>query len=76
MDADNFFKFSSSMPSPKINNLFDKSKLLNASINISNPSIGLKVPIYPKTSSFLIFFEVIILSKSTAFLTTVIFLFF
>ena len=36
-------------------------------INKSNPSIGLKVPIYPKTSSFLIFFEVIILSKSTAF---------
>ena len=38
------------MPSPKINNLFDKFKLLNASINKSNPSIGLKVPIYPKTN--------------------------
>ena len=63
------------MPSPKINNLLDKFKLLNASISKSNPSIGLKVPIYPKTSSFLIFFEVIILSKSTAFSTTVIFLF-
>ena len=46
-----FFLNFRAQQSPKIINLFDKFKLLNASIS-NQSSIGLKVPIYPKLVHF------------------------